>query len=258
MRFQDKVAIVTGSGRGIGRECALGIARQGGKVVVFDLDPDVAEQTAADCKAAGGGAVSVAGSVSDRDAWKNAIDETHNAFGTIDILINNAGVIAPAMIVKMTDEQWNTVVDIHMKGTFYGMQAVAPTMIQRYQRNPNLKSCGKIVNITSVAGIRGTIGQINYGAAKAGIIGMTMSAAREWGRYRINVNCIGFGTVETRMTEVIRTDPRFAERTRSQIAMGYIAEPSDVAPAVLFLAHEDANYVTGHTINCSGGSHIGF
>jgi 3-oxoacyl-[acyl-carrier protein] reductase len=126
----------------------------------------------------------------------------------------------------------------------------------RARENPEALCNGKIVNVTSIAGLRGTIGQINYAAAKAGVLGITMSAAREWGRYGINVNCVAFGMVETRMTETIRTDPRFADQYKKQIALGRYSSPEDVAPAVVFFASDDANYVTGQILNVCGGADI--
>lgn len=258
MRFQGKVAIVTGSGRGIGRETVLRFAREGARVVVNDIDRDVAEQVLAEVRAAGGEGLVSTADVANRAQVQEMVDATVAAFGTVDILVNNAGIINTAMLWKMTEEQWDRVIDVHLKGTFNCLQAVVPLFIERAQRQPNAKSNGKVINVSSRAGLRGTIGQINYGAAKAGIIGLTMSAARELARYRVQVNAIAFATVETRMTEVVRTDPRFAQRTLADLPLGYIAQPEDVAPPILFLASDDANYITGHTLNVTGGGFMGF
>lgn len=258
MRFQGKVAIVTGSGRGIGRETALRFAREGAAVVVNDIDPDVAEETLAAIRALGGHGIAATANVADRAHVQAMVDATVAAFGTVHILVNNAGVIDTAMLWKMTEQQWDRVIDIHLKGTFNCLQAVAPLFIARAQQNPEAKSNGKVINTSSTAGLRGTIGQINYGTAKAGIIGLTMSAARELARYRVQVNAVAFGTVETRMTEVIRSDPRFADRYTRDIPLGYVAKPEDVAPPILFLASDDANYITGHCLNISGGLFMGY
>lgn len=257
MRFAGKVVIVTGSGRGIGRETALRFAREGARLVVNDLDADVAEAACAEIRAQGAEAIASTANVAHRAEVREMVDAAVATFGTVDVLVNNAGIVRAAMLWKMTEEQWDQVLDVHLKGAFNCLHAIAPIFIARAQERPDAKSNGKIINTSSIAGLRGTMGQVNYGAAKAGMIGLTMSAARELARYRVQVNGVAFGTVETRMTEVIRTDPRFAERYTRDIPLGYVARPEDVAPPILFLASDDANYVTGHTLNISGGSYIG-
>lgn len=176
-------------------------------------------------------------------------------FGTIDVLVNNAGMIRPAMIEKMTEEEWAAVLAVNLTGVFHCTQAVGRQFLRRAREAP--QTCnGKIVNVTSVAGLRGTIGQVNYAAAKAGVVAVTMSAAREWGRHGINVNCVAFGLVETRMTEKIRTDAKLRDRYIAEIALGRTAKPEDVAPAVLFLASREADYVTGQVLRVCGGVDI--
>lgn len=258
MRLKDKVAIVTGSGRGIGKMTAQLFAREGAKVVVNDIDAEPAQETVKSIQGAGGEAMAFIGGSDDRDAVQRMVDETLKKYGTIDILINNAGIIRPAMINKITMEQWNSVLNINLTGVFSCLQLVGNVFLQKAKQNPESRSNGKIINVSSVAGLRGTTGQINYGAAKSGVIGITMSAAREWGRYHINVNAVAFGVVATRMTEVIRSDPRFSEEYRKQIAFGRYATPEDVAPSILFLASPDADYITGQTLSICGGLHIGF
>ena len=258
MRFKDQVAIVTGSGRGIGRAALLGFAREGAKVVVNDVDEAPAKEVLREVEAAGGQGIACPGSVTDRAAVKRMVDDAVAAFGTVDILVNNAAVLITAMLPKMTEEQWDRCIDIDLKGVFNCLQAVAPVFMQRGEQNPTAKCNGKVVSVTSVAGLRGTIGSINYAAAKAGVIGITMSAAKEWGRYRVNVNAVAFGIVETRMTEAIRGTPKIKELYEQQTLMGYFATPEEVAPTILFLASADANYITGHVLNVTGGLHIGF
>jgi 3-oxoacyl-[acyl-carrier protein] reductase len=256
MRLQGKVAIVTGSGRGIGAGIALACANEGAKVVVCDLDAEPAKQVADEICATGGEAISSAMDVTDRDQVEAALASATETFGSVDILVNNAGLSVPAMIEKMTMEQWDQVTAVNMTGVFNCTQIVGRAFLARARDNKDALCNGKIVNVTSVAGLRGSVGQVNYAAAKAGVLGITMSTAREWGRFGINVNCVAFGMVETRMTETIRTDPRFADQYKKQIVLGRYSSPADVAPAVVFFASDDANYVTGQILNVCGGADI--
>lgn len=255
--FDNKVAIVTGSGKGIGQQVAVSLAQGGAKVVVNDVVKENVDKTVEMIKEQGGQAIGVVADVSKFEETSKLVEQAVDAFGTVDILINNAGIIRPAMVHKMTDEQWDAVVDVSLKGTFNCIKAVAPIFIQRGKENPEALSNGKIVNVSSTAGLGGTIGQVNYSAAKSGIIGVTMSMAKEWGRYRIQSNAVAFGVVETDMTETIRSD-KFRDVYMSRIALGRFAKVEDVVPGVLFLASDYANYITGHVLNLSGGSHIGF
>lgn len=257
LRFENKVAVITGSGRGIGRAVALEIAKEGANVIINDLDEDVARSVVKEIKEAGGQAVAVIGSVAESETANELINTAVNEFGTVDLLVNNAAVIRPAMIDKMTDEQWDLVVDVGLKGVFNCIRAVAPIFKEKAKQHPEAMSNGKIINVTSVAGLAGTIGQINYGAAKAGVIGMTMSTAKEWGKYRIQSNAVAFGVVETRMTETVRGE-KFADKYKSKIVLNRFATTDDVVPGVLFLASSGADYITGHVLNISGGYHIGY
>jgi 3-oxoacyl-[acyl-carrier protein] reductase len=256
MRFQDKVAIITGSGRGIGAAIARTLAAEGAHVVVTDVDGRSAEETATAIRSARGSAISCIADVADRGQIEHMVSECLRAFGTIDILVNNAGITRTAMIHKMTDEAWDQVLAVNLTGVFHCTQIVGRVFMEKAREAPDAVTNGKIINITSVAGLRGTIGQINYAAAKAGVVGITMSAAREWGRYGVNVNCIAFGLVETDMTEKIRTDPKFRDRYLQEITLRRYAKPEDVAPAVLFLASSDADYITGQVLNVCGGADI--
>lgn len=256
MRLNGKVALVTGSGRGIGAGIARAFANEGAKIVVCDLDLAPAEEVAAGITDGGGAALACAMDVTDRDQIDAALLRANETFGGVDILVNNAGLSVPAMIEKMTPEQWDQGMAVNLTGVFNCTQIIGRTFVDRGRENPDALCNGKIVNVTSIAGLRGTVGQINYAASKAGVLGITMSAAREWGRYGVNVNCVAFGMVETRMTETIRTDPRFVDQYKKQIVLGRYSSPADVAPAVVFFASDDANYVTGQILNVCGGADI--
>jgi 3-oxoacyl-[acyl-carrier protein] reductase len=173
------------------------------------------------------------------------VKETVGQFGGIDILVNNAGFTRPAMMTKMTEQQWDEVVDLHLKGAFLCTQAAAQHMIT--------KNRGKIINITSVAGVVGTVGQINYSAAKGGVISMTKSMARELARYNICANVISLGIVATDMSEKITTDEKLKEIYMNRILLKRFAEPEDVTPAFVFLASDEGNYITGQLICVDGG-----
>jgi 3-oxoacyl-[acyl-carrier protein] reductase len=258
MRFDQCVAIVTGAGRGIGRATAIGLAAEGAKVLINDVDDDVAAGVSEEIRAAGGEADHAAGSVADREFAGAMVAHAEERLGRVNILVNNAGVTAPAMTLRMTAEQWQRVIDVNLTGVFNCIQAVGTSFKQTHDDDPEIRCAGRIVNVSSVAGLRGTIGQPNYGAAKAGVIGLTMSVAREWGRYRVISNAVAFGTVETRMTETVRNDERFREKYLNEILLRRYASPEEVARTIMFLASSDADYITGQTLNVSGGLHIGY
>ncbi|MCK0506184.1 SDR family NAD(P)-dependent oxidoreductase [Aromatoleum anaerobium] len=247
MQLKDRVAIVTGAGQGIGATVARAYAREGAKVAVIDLNIDAANAVAAEIVANGGEALGVACDVSNRDQVLAMAEQVTAKWGRVDILVNNAGITRTAMLNKMTPEQWQQVLGVHLTGAFNCLQAVVGGMIERQY--------GRIIYVTSTAGLLGTIGQINYSAAKAGIVGMTMSTAKELARYNITANAIAPGAA-TPMTETIRTDERFKEKYLDRIPLGRWAEPEEIAPVFLFFASDASSYVTGQILAADGGMTI--
>ncbi len=245
-RLEGKAAVVTGGGRGIGRAVCLAFAKEGADVVVnFATKEQPAQEVVEMIEKMGRKAIAVKGNVALKSDAERIIKTCVDQFGKIDILVNNAGATRPGMLYKMTEEQWAEVIDIHLKGPFLCIQAASKYMMEQ--------KSGKIINVTSAAGISGTKGQINYSSAKGGIIALTKSAARELAGYGITVNVISPGYVSTEMTEKIRTDPKLREIYMGRILLGRFAEPEEVAPTFVFLASDEANYITGQLICVDGG-----
>ncbi|MBK6675550.1 MAG: 3-oxoacyl-ACP reductase FabG [Rhodocyclaceae bacterium] len=244
MMLVDRVAVVTGAAQGIGAAVAAAYVKEGARVVIADLDGAAAAATA---KQLGNAAIGVACNVGERASVDAMVTEAVARLGHVDILVNNAGITRTAMLHKMTMEQWQAVVNVHLTGAFNCTQAVVGGMMER--------RWGRIINVTSAAGLVGTIGQVNYSAAKAGILGFTKSCARELARHGIVVNAIAPGAA-TPMTEVIRTDDRFKEKYLERIPMGRWAEPEEVTPAFVFFASPGASYVTGQILSADGGLSI--
>lgn len=246
-RLAGRVAIVTGAGEGIGRAVAVRYGQEGAKVALAARRREPLEETKAAIEAVGGEALVVPTDVGDWDAVQALAAATMEAYGRIDILTTLAGFTRPAMVHKMSIEDWHAVINVHLNGTFYAIRAVVEQMkAQEY---------GRIVTVTSVAGLAGTIGQVNYAAAKGGIVALTKSCARELGRYRITANCVAPGA-ETKMTNTIVNDPKFKDKYLERIPLGYWAQPEEVAGIFAWLASADASYTTGYVIGADGGLSI--
>jgi len=246
MRLKDKTALVTGSSRGVGRAVALAFAKVGAKVVInYTSNEKAANEVVENIRGMGSEAISVKADVARKSDVEQLVSATIETFGGLDILVNNAGFTRPSMMVKMTEEHWDQVVDIHLKGAFLCSQAAAIQMKDQ--------KSGKIINVTSVAGLVGTVGQINYSAAKGGILSMTKSMARELARYNVCANVISLGIVATDMTEKIRSDEKLREIYLNRILLRRFAEPDDISPAFVFLASDESNYITGQLLCVDGG-----
>ncbi len=250
--LENKSIMVTGAAQGIGRAIADLALTLGATVTAVDLNAGALE--AFRDQAGKDRVLPMVGSVASAEFAQRAVDEAIAKFGALHGLVNNAGIIRPAMIENMKIEDWQQVIDVHLSGSFYFLQAAGRHMLERSRAGDTTPS--SIVNISSDAGRRGTIGQINYCAAKAGLLGLTMGAAREWGKYNVRVNTVGFGVVVTPMTETIRSE-KFADTYRAQIPLARWAEPLEVARPVCFLLSEAASYITGQHWSVNGGYTIG-
>ena len=245
-RLKGKIALITGSSRGVGRAVALSFAKEGAKVMVnYTSNERAANEVAEAINQLGSQAIVVRADVAKREEADSLVRAAINEFGRLDILVNNAGSTRPAMMLKMTEEQWDEVVDIHLKGAFLCSQAAGRQMKEQ--------NSGKIINVTSVAGLVGTVGQINYSAAKGGIISMTKSIARELARYNVCANVISIGILAMGMSEKITTDEKFKEVYMNRILLKRFGTPDDVSPAFVFLASDESNYITGQILCVDGG-----
>ena len=244
MRLKEKVAIVTGAGRGLGSGIAVKLAEEGAKVVAADMMP--AEETVELIKKAGGEASAFTVNMAHQDEVQAMIQFALDTYGTLDIMVNNAGINRDGMLHKMSVENWNTVIDVDLTGTFYGTQEAV-----KYMRG---KGYGRIVNISSGSWL-GNIGQANYAAAKAGVVGLTKTAARENARKGITCNVICPGFIETDMTLKLKevNDGAAWESMMQRIPAGYAGKPADVGNMVAFLASDEAAYITSEVINVGGG-----
>ena len=241
--FDGKAAIVTGAARGIGRVIAERLAAEGADVAVCDLQAEWLSETVAAVEGAGRKAIAIAVDVSSAEGVEAAVAQAISTFGKVDILVNNAGITRDKLLPRMTEEDWDAVMSVNLKGTFLFTKAVArPMMKQR---------TGAVVNVASIIGLIGNAGQCNYAASKAGVIAFTKSTAKELASRNIRVNAVAPGFIETRMTEVLSEDVR--AKMLNAIPMKRLGTPSDVADAVIFLASEAASYMTGQVLTVSGG-----
>ncbi|TDF83775.1 SDR family NAD(P)-dependent oxidoreductase [Pseudomonas sp. H9] len=270
-KLEGKVALVTGSGRGIGREVALQLAAYGARIVVNDLDASPAEEVVAEIRGLGGEAVACVGSVTAPDFAERFVGTAVQNFGGIDIIVNNAGFTWDNVIQKMTDEQWYAIIDCHLTAPFRILRAAQPFISAAAKREAaeGKEIFRKIVNISSTAS-GGNAGQTNYSSAKAGILGMTKTLSKEWGRMKVNVNAVAFGLIETRLTQALAGDDsktvniegreikvgiqqdRLAGASQ-MIPLGRPGTPQEAAGSVVMLCLPEANYVSGQTIVCGGG-----
>ncbi len=242
MKFKDKVVIVTGGAQGIGREIALEFSRQGAKVAIFDINPDTLLGTETELKKMGEAASFVVNVVSLSDVEKN-VNKVIDKFSRVDILVNNAGITRDNLALRLSESDWDSVLAVNLKGAFNCVKATMKSMVkQRY---------GRIVNISSVIGIMGNPGQLNYAASKAGLIGLTKTLAKELGSRNVTVNAVAPGYIQTKMTDVL--DEKVKEQMLSRIPLKKMGTPQDVAKAVSFLASADADYITGQVLVVDGG-----
>ena len=242
MRLANKVALITGASRGIGKATAIKFAKEGAKVVVCDLDDDVAE-TVAEIRLQGGTALGFKVDVTKSDSISAMVHGAVSAFGQIDVLINNAGIVADAQLKKMTDEQFDKVIDVNLKGTYNCTKAVVDIMLGR--------KTGVVLNASSIVGIYGNFGQTNYAASKFGVIGMAKTWARELGRYGIRVNAVCPGFIET---SILKEMPEKVVRgMEERIPLGRLGKPEEIANTFAFLASDEASYINGAVIEVSGG-----
>jgi len=235
--------VITGAGRGLGKEAALLFAKEGAKVMVCDINQESAEEVASSVNAGGGEALAFRVDVTDAASVQAMVDAVVERYGRIDVLVNNAGITADAQLVKMTDDQWDRVINVNLKGVYLCTKAVAPVMIA--------KGSGRIINTSSVVGIYGNFGQTNYVATKAGVIGMTKVWAKELGRKGITVNAVAPGFI---MTDMMSTVPeKILTNIREKTPLGRLGEPRDIAYAYLYLASDEAAFVNGAVLQVDGG-----
>ena len=271
-KLDGKVAVVTGSGRGIGAEIAAKLASDGAAVVVNDLDEGPAKDTAAAIEAAGGRAVAVTGDVTAAGFAERFTQAAVDSFGGLDIIVNNAGYTWDSVIQKMTDEQWDAILDVHLKAPFLVLRAAQPIIsgfVKQARASGEPVPCRKVVNISSIAGLGGNAGQANYAAAKAGVTGLTRALAKEWGRYNVTVNTVAFGLIQTRLTQApadggatitvqgrdirVGVNPGLLAAMEQLIPLGRAGTPADAAGAVYLLCIPESDYVSAQTLICGGG-----
>ena len=272
--LESKVALVTGAGRGIGRAIAGKLAAAGAAVMINDLDEAPAAETEAAIRRAGGRAAHVAGDITRLEFPQEFVDAALRSFGGLDIIVNNAGYTWDNVIQKTTDEQFQAMLDIHVMAPFRVLRAAAAHLRETARREAagGRRIMRKVVNITSISGIDGNPGQAGYASGKAGVIGLTRTLAKEWGRYNVTVNCVGFGLIETRLTQPLTqagatisvqgrsipvgVQPKVLDSIQAVCPLGRAGTPDEAAGAVLFFCSPLSDYVTGEVLVCSGGLHF--
>lgn len=270
-KLEHKVALISGSGRGIGRQIALKLASEGARVVINDLDAAPAQQTVADILASGGQAVACVGSVTDADFGTRFVKQALDSFGGIDIIVNNAGYTWDNVVQKMSDEQWEAMLAVHLTAPFRILRAASAFIRDAAKKEADAGQTvfRKVVNISSTSGVYGNAGQANYAAAKAGINGLTKAMAKEWGRYKVNVNSVAFGLIMTRLTEAaadadaridiagqqikVGVNPQVLKNAEALIPLGRGGTPEEAAGAVYMFCIPESNYVSGQVLVCGGG-----
>jgi 3-oxoacyl-[acyl-carrier protein] reductase len=271
-KLLNKSAIISGSGRGIGQAIALKLASEGASVVINDIDEGPAMETAKLVNNAGGKAVTCIGDVTAAGFAEKFVNNAVSSFGGLDIIVNNAGYTRDSVIQKMTDEQWQAILDVHVTAPFKILRAAADFIrsAAKAEQGVGEISYRKVVNISSISGLYGNAGQANYGAAKSAMIGLTRTMAKEWGRYNVNVNCVAFGLIETRMTEALSVnEEKTASIGDTEIKMGIQSEniemikrltplgragtPSEAADAVYLFCSPESNFISGQVLVAGGG-----
>ncbi|MEJ8854953.1 SDR family NAD(P)-dependent oxidoreductase [Variovorax robiniae] len=269
-KLEGKVALITGSGRGIGRAIALKLASEGARIVVNDLDIEPASEAVQAIKDIGGEAVACPGNVTASDFAERFVATAVSEFKGLDIVINNAGYTWDNVVQKMTDEQWYAMIDCHLTAPFRILRAVQPVIraLSKADTEAGRRVVRKVVNISSMAGLFGNAGQTNYSAAKAGVVGMTQTLAKEWGRMNVTVNSVAYGLIKTRLTgnaaeagtanidgrEIkVGVNPGLMAMMEQTIPLGRGGTPDEAAGAVYMLCIPESDYVSGHTLVCSGG-----
>lgn len=271
-KLDGKIAIVSGSGRGIGQAIAFKLAADGARIVVNDLDDAPAKETVAAIEAAGGEAVACVGSVTEDGFAERFVGTAVDTYGGLDIIVNNAGYTWDTVVQKMTDEQWDAILDVHLKAPFRILRAAQPVIsgsVKAAREAGTAVPCRKVVNIASVAGLGGNAGQANYAAAKAGVIGLTKTLAKEWGRYNVTVNTVAFGLINTRLTATpadgdgtievegreikVGVNPQVLAAAEAGIPLGRAGTPEEAAGSVYLLCIPESDYVSAQTLVCGGG-----
>ena len=253
-RMKGKGCIVTGAGAGIGLAVARSFASEGASVLVNDIDDIAASRAAASIVSDGGRAVSNSAAIGSVDSAELLVEEALSAFGAVDVLVNNAGVLRDRMLHDMSEEDWDTVVNVHLKGAWACGRALVQHWrpLAKAEAEKSSVRHRKIINVASASGLMGAAGQSNYAAAKMGVVGLTKSWAKELGRLAINVNAVAPAAL-TNMTEPLLKDPDTAEKRLARFALGRYGTPEEIAPAFVFLASKDSDYITGQVLCVDGG-----